>query len=213
MEKFPSGIHHVDFAVCKCVVQSRFQSGGILAENHRVNIKVKGNRCVAEFVHSFRGVEPTGHADLIHILAKGSDIGNDIDIAGTLVGFTVVDIADCTLRIGQFVGQFVFLFEQIRIIGVFQKLFFQLGQRVLIMLLFFFQLGTFFFQCLLDPCFFAHLGPEFLLFFLFFLFCLAVLIGKFQFFLFELEVTVGNRNIHHNTQFGDCVPAGVDPFL
>ena len=57
-----------------------------------MNVKVKGDGSIAQFINTFHRVKAPGHANFENILTKCADIGNDINISCLLVRRSVIHI-------------------------------------------------------------------------------------------------------------------------
>ena len=91
-EIFAAVIDHVHTPVRKGSMECCFQLGRIVRENHGMNIEHKGNGSVPKLIDTLHGIQTAGHTDLVNALAKGADVGNDINISGFLIALTVIDI-------------------------------------------------------------------------------------------------------------------------
>ena len=74
-EELLSEIDPIHSLLVQLPVQRIFQSWGVVARDHHVNVKRKGHGCVAKLTDSVLRFKPSRHADLVHSLPEGTDVG------------------------------------------------------------------------------------------------------------------------------------------
>ena len=75
-----------------------------------MNVKVKGDGSIAQFINTFHRVKAPGHANFENILTKCTDIGNDINIPCFLVRRSVVHILERLINRTKLFLDLLFLF-------------------------------------------------------------------------------------------------------
>ena len=91
-EEFPAGVDKVQLPVGKGLVSAASSLGASSEKIMAWTSKSKGTEASPKLVHPVHGVQTAGHADLIHVLAEGADVGNNIDVPGPLVGRPIVHV-------------------------------------------------------------------------------------------------------------------------
>ena len=90
VELFAS-IQFVHTGLLKVTVELRLESRRIVRKNHCVNVKVKRNSRVPEFVNAILWLQPSRHANLKYTLAKCTNIGDDVDITSFRIFLAIVN--------------------------------------------------------------------------------------------------------------------------
>ncbi len=65
-----------------------------------MDVVTERNRCVTQFVDALQGLEPSGKTDLHNVVAEGTSIRDDVDIACTDIGSPVIVLRDRTVDCG-----------------------------------------------------------------------------------------------------------------
>ena len=161
-----------------------------------MDIKIKGDRSVSEFINTIHWLKPASHANLIYSLTKSTNVGNDVDIAGFLVCCAVINLFDGAINIIGFSFQFGFLFFERRKVGWIRRsdLLNDLLQGIGIMLLLLLKLFTLCLNFLFELCTFPLFCTEFLQSILFFLLFNLVLIGEMKFLQLQVSIRAGYGN-------------------
>ena len=74
IKKFTPAINHVQLSIFEGFMQSGLKSWSIIRKDHGMNVKIKGNRGITEFIDSLLRIKTTCHSDLVYIFTKSSDI-------------------------------------------------------------------------------------------------------------------------------------------
>src|SRR3954468_19359708 len=104
-EELSARVHTVEPATCELVMQWGLQRHRILAEDKGMDIEPEGHRGIAELTHPVHRIQPTGETYLDHVRAEGSNIGDDVHVAGPDVCFAVLNALDRGLYLGEFTFQ------------------------------------------------------------------------------------------------------------
>jgi hypothetical protein len=97
--KLPVGT--VEAPIGEILVEHGLDRKGVVREEQRVDVEAEGDGCVAELVDAVHRFQPAGHSDLDDVGAEGSDVADDIDVAGLDVGGAVIDVLDRPVDVGE----------------------------------------------------------------------------------------------------------------
>src|SRR4051812_15020204 len=81
-EELSAHVHTVESATCELVMQCGLQRHRILTEDKGMDVEPERHRGVAKFTCPVQRIQPTSETYLDHVRAEGSDIGDDVHIAG-----------------------------------------------------------------------------------------------------------------------------------
>lgn len=91
-KKLFSFVNQIHAFMVECFMKSVFKLWGIVTENHRMNIKLKRDGCTTQFSDTIIRSQSSRHPYLVDILNKWSDIGNDINVPGSRISFSIQDV-------------------------------------------------------------------------------------------------------------------------
>lgn len=81
-------------AARKVTVKLSFQADGVFGEEQGMGVEAKRDGRATELIDAIAGFEPSRESDLHHVLAECALVRNDIDVACTDVGGSVVVLLD-----------------------------------------------------------------------------------------------------------------------
>jgi hypothetical protein len=82
-------------------VHLAFDAHGVVGEEQGVDVGAEGHGRIAELAYAIQRIEATRHPDLHHALAEGTEVRDDIHVAGADVRCPVVDLFDRLVDVGQ----------------------------------------------------------------------------------------------------------------
>src|SRR5439155_11618160 len=77
-EEFATWVDHVQSSLSEELVQGVLQFWRVVRVKHGIQVKRKGHACAAKFDNTLHGLETSGHADFVHLIAKTADIADHV---------------------------------------------------------------------------------------------------------------------------------------
>ena len=199
VEELSAGVDAVDSFVREVMVKAGLDADGVFREEQGVDVEVEWDGGVAEFFDPLHGFESASHTDLDHVLTKGTDIGDDVDIAGTDVGDAVVNGLDLRIDL---------LHAGPHLCGLLgTPLRLQLGEDVAIVVSLLGETVSLGLQLLPSLTLLAQSSPFLALGFLLRLLRVLVVQGQSELFEAQTVVALGNAQIDHGPE-SLCLVAG-----
>ena len=74
-----------------------------------MNIKIKRDRSITQFLNPIHRIQAPGHADLDHALPKTTNIRNHINVASPNISMPIIDVINALIDLDKLIFQIRYL--------------------------------------------------------------------------------------------------------